>query len=246
MIRITKVTMMLLLVFSLSIICSCSRKSPSDRMITADGRAVSGTLLTISERSVVFESSEITLDGDGARIYLRDNAGTYRGSVSYSDGILSVITDSGERNFPVGDVESIIWGDSSGEVAIVVDVPAEDGWVRTGMEVTEDEILSIIATGFVTMETGSCGPAGIEMFSTTIALVPGATHGQLVMMVGDSEPVAAGSTWVGPSPGSGELLLAVNTPDRESAEHSGGVYSVTVLKTAGPGSGSAVIYPAKR
>ncbi len=66
------------------------------------------------------------------------------------------------------------------------------------------------------------------------------------MMVSESEPVAAGSAWTGTSPGTGELMLAVNIPDRESTSGCGGIYSVTVLKTAGADSGNSVIYLAKR
>ncbi len=241
---IRNITVSLLLITVLSLVPGC--KVPSDRMITSEGQAVCGKLESISGRSVVFESSNVTVERDEARIFLRDNAGTYRGSVSYIDGVLSIITDSGEKSFPVGDVHTIIWSGSNSETSIRIDVPAADGWVRTGMHVSDGDILFLTATGKVTLETGNCGPSGIKLFSTANALMPGATNGQLIMMVSESEPVAAGSSWTGASPGNGELMLAVNIPDRQSTSGCGGIYYVTVLKTAGADSGYSVIYLAKR
>lgn len=241
---IRNISISILLIAVLFLVPGCKRAA--DRMITSEGQAVSGKLESISGRNVVFESSTVTVNRDEARIFLRDNAKTYRGRVSYTDGILSIITDTGERNFPIGDVQSIIWSAGNNEASIRIDVPATDGWVRTGMHFTDDDILSLSASGNVTLETGNCGPSGIELFATASALMPGATNGQLIMMVGESEPVAAGSAWTGTSPGSGELLLAVNIPDRESTSGCGGIYCVTVLKTIGAVSGNAVIYLAKR
>lgn len=242
MIRSIAVTFLLIAI--LFLVPGC--KGPSDRMVTSEGQAVCGELESISGRSVIFESSSVTVDRDDARIFLRDNAGTYRGSVSYAGGVLSIITDSGERSFPVGDVQTIIWSESNSEASIRIDVPAAEGWVRTGMQVGNGDILSLTATGNVTLETGNCGPAGIELFSTANALMPGAVNGQLIMMIPESEPVAAGSTWTGTSPGAGELMLAVNIPDKESTSGCGGIYYVTVLKTPGFNSGNSVIYLAKR
>ena len=115
--------------------------------------------------------------------------------------------------------------------------------MNTGLCVSLNERISIHATGTVSMETGTSGPSGIDYFSTTTALVPGATNGQLVMAVGESSPVAAGSTWTGDSPGNGELRLAVNIPNRESTTEVGGTYEVTVIRTAGILNNS-VLYPA--
>ncbi|MCD4847304.1 MAG: hypothetical protein K8R76_03845 [Candidatus Aegiribacteria sp.] len=241
---IRSITVSFLLFAILFVVPGC--KGPSDRMITSEGQAVCGELESISGRSVVFKSSNVTVDRDDARIFLRDNAGTYRGPVSYIDGVFSIITDSGERSFPVSDVQTIIWSESNSETSIRIDVPAVDGWVRTGMHVNDGDILSLSATGIVTLETGNCGPSGIELFATATALMPGATNGQLIMKVSESEPVAAGSAWTGNSPGTGELMLAVNIPDRESTSGCGGIYYVTVLKTAGVDSGNSVIYLAKR
>ncbi len=242
---IRSISVSILLIALLFLVPGC-KSPPSDRMITSDGQAVSGRLESISGRNVVFESSNVTVNRDEARIFLRDNAGTYRGRVSYIDGVLSIVTDTGEITLPIGDVQTIIWSPTNSETSIRIDVPAVDGWVGTGMHLTDDDILSLTATGNVTMETGNCGPSGIELFATATALMPGATNGQLIMKVGDSEPVAAGSDWTGTSPGSGELLLAVNIPDRESTSGCGGIYYVTLLKTAGAVSGNSVIYLAKR
>ena len=93
------------------------------------------------------------------------------------------------------------------------------------------------------METGTCGPEGLEMYSTTTALVPGATNGQLVMMSGEAPPVSVGARWSGPAPGSGRLQFAVNLPDAVPEPDNGGMFSVVVVRSDAPGPGTAVLYP---
>ncbi len=233
----------LIILALITVLTGC--KSRPDRMITADGSVLSGKLESIEGRHVIFNNSETFVEYDEGRVFPRDEGASFRGYITCDGGKITVRTDSGEREFPVGEIKSVIWSDPSDEITITAAVPAVDGWVNTGLWVSESERISISATGTVSMETGTCGPSGIDYFSTTTALVPGATNGQLVIAVGESGPVAAGSTWTGDSPGNGELWLAVNIPNRESTAGVGGIYTVTVLKTAGTLNNS-VLYPAVR
>ena len=220
-------------------------KSRPDRLITADGSVLSGKLESIEGRHIVFNNSETFLEYDEGRVFLRNEGTSFRGYITCDGSKIAIRTDSGEREFPLGEIKSVIWSDPSDEITIDVEVPAVDGWVNTGLDLYRNSRISINATGTVSMETGTCGPSGIDYFSTSTALVPGATNGQLVIAVGESDPVAAGSTWTGDSPGEGELRLAVNIPNRESIAEVGGIYTVTVLKTAGSLNNS-VLYPAVR
>jgi len=239
MIRINAVMFLALI----AVLAGC--KSRPDRMITADGRVLSGKLESIEGRHIVFNNSETSVEYEEGRVFLRDGGTSFRGYITFDGGKITIGTDSEERDFPIGDIKSVIWSNPADEATITVEVPAVDGWVNTGLEVTRNERISIRASGTVSMETGTCGPSGIDYFSTATALVPGATNGQLVIFVGESGPVAAGSTWAGDSPGNGELWLAVNIPNRESTAGVGGVYTVTVLKTAGIMNNS-VLFPAVR
>lgn len=217
-------------------------KSKPDRMITADGRILSGKLESIEGRHIVFNNSETSVEYEEGRVFLREG-GSFRGYITCDGEIIRIRTNSGETEFHLGEIESVIWNSPADESTCTVDVRAVEGWVNAGFEVSDSERLVIQASGTVSMETGTCGPSGIDYFSTTTALVPGATNGQLVMAVGESSPVAAGSTWTGDSPGNGDLYLAVNIPNRGSVAGVGGTYTVTVIKTAGIINNS-VLYPA--
>ncbi len=239
MIRINTVLCLVLI----AVLAGC--KSRPDRMITADDRVLSGKLESIDGRHIVFNNAETSVEYDEGRVFFRDEGTSFRGYITCDGGKITIRTDSGEREFPIGEIQSVIWSNPADEITITVEVPAVDGWVNSGIEVSRNERISIHASGTVSMETGTCGPSGIDYFSTATALVPGATNGQLVIAVGESSPVAAGSTWAGDSPGIGELRLAVNIPNRESTTGVGGTYAVTVLITPGILNNS-VLYPAVR
>lgn len=227
--------------FVLFAIIGCEKQP--DRLIKADGSVYSGELESIDGAEVTIEGRSIVLDYDEAWVYEKGNRGMVRGYVEYSGGSFRVVTGSGSREFDKDEISYVIWNSPGLESRLEVTVNAADGWTPTGIEVTENEIVSLRATGRVSVETGACGPQGIDYFSTSIALVPGATNGQLVMRVGEYEPVAAGSTWTGNSPGTGEIMLAVNRTDRESASGVGGAFRVTLVKAPGASS-SSVLYPA--
>ena len=240
MIRISGILFLVFVI--LLLVTGC--KSKPDRMITADGRVLSGKLESIEGRHIVFNNSETSVEYEEGRVFLREG-GSFRGYITSDGKNIKIRTDSGEREFHTGEIESVIWSSPADELTLTVDIHAAEEWVNTGFEVRDTERLVIQATGTVSMETGTCGPSGIDYFSTSTALVPGATNGQLVMAVGESGPVAAGSTWSGNSPGNGEMYLAVNIPNRESIAGVGGTYTVTVIKTAGILNNS-VLYPARK
>jgi len=238
MIRITGVIILSVLLS----IAGC--RSIPDRMITADGQILSGKLISIEGQHIVFNNSESFVEYEEGRVFLREGD-SFRGYISGNRSSIKITTASGVEEFPVKEIESIIWSNPSDETTTTLDIHAVDGWVNTGLEISDCERLIITATGTVSMETGTCGPSGIDYFSTSTALVPGATNGELVMAVGESGPVAAGRAWSGDSPGNGELMLAVNIPNCESTAGVGGSFAVTVTRTAGILNNS-VLYPAKK
>lgn len=224
------------------VLTGCERKP--DRLVTADGHVLSGKLESINGGMVVFEGSRISLEHDRARVFLREEGTTVRGFVSYGDGEFTVNGDHGNISFDKEEVDVVIWSEPSLDTSLTVEVPASAGWVNTGIWLSPHDRLSVRASGRVSVETGTCGPSGLEYYSTAMALVPGATNGQLVLSVGETTPVAAGSTWSGDAPGDGQLRLAVNRPQRESIAGVGGSFSVEILKTPGI-MGNSVLYPSK-
>ena len=239
-VRTRLLPVVLSLMFMLAALNGCKRRP--DRLVTAEGRVLSGRLEEVDGGTVRISGAEATLECEVGRVYPREGGAGCRGYITFSQGTFTVGTGQEDVEIPGDQVASIVWGDPSGETAVTIEVPAAAGWVATGMEVTSGDRLVVSATGSVSMETGACGPSGIDYFSTAMALVPGATNGQLVMSVGESGPVAAGSSWTGDSPGSGELLLAVNRPNRESVAGVGGSFTVTVIRAPGV-LGHSVLYP---
>ncbi len=217
---------------------------PVDRMITAEGLAVTGELLRIEGSVVSFTgSSSVTLDRSSARIYLNEGT-SERGTLSYSEGVFHVSSAQGSSSFKAEEIEMVVWSSPSSEAEVSLTVPAWDGWINSRIDVQEGDLITVTASGNVTMETGTCGPEGLEMYSTTTALVPGATNGQLVMRIAESPGVAVGAEWTGPAAGSGQLYFAVNLPVSSPESDDGGVFSVDVVRSSGPGPEVAVLYPA--
>lgn len=225
----------------LSLAAGCTEKL--DRLIAADGSVIAGRLSTVQGGIVAFaDANPVEIGLETATVFFREG-GSQSGAVSVAEGMLTL---SGGSPIPLDDVEMVVWSDPSYDRSVTIEVPARDGWVASGLELLPGDMLSVSATGTVTMETGTCGPAGLDKYSTTTALFPGATHGQLVLAVGESTPVAAGSLWTGASPDSGQLLLAVNLPEDLPTSRTGGVFTVTAVRSAGPAEGSWVLYPVVR
>jgi hypothetical protein len=220
----------------------CEKKL--DRLISADGSVVAGRLESVQGGTIVFVGAPpVTAGTETAMVFLREG-GSMGGSVSVAEGVLTI--SGRDTRIPMNDVEMVVWADPSYEEHAIIEVPARDGWVSSGIAASRGDMLSVSASGTVSMETGTCGPEGLSKFSTTTALFPGATNGQLILSVGESIPIAAGSLWTGPSPDSGLVCFAVNLPEEEPSAVSGGVYTVSALRSGGPGEGSFVLYPVKR
>ncbi len=238
MIRLTRKTTFTTVTLFL-LLTACINK-PVDVLVSADGTVLTGTLQSIASGTAVFESGRVDVPDIG-RIWRLDGT-TQSGPVVASDGIFSIGTFSASSD----SLYLIVWGNPDlNQESFSVD--AALGWLDTGIELNQGAILSLHGTGTVVSETGTSTPDGQEKFSSSVSLVPGATSGQLVFKVGDAgQPVAAGSSWIGESPNSGALMLAVNVPLEGSLE-ARGVYSVVVNAAVIAGqAGTVVFYPAGR
>ncbi len=211
-----------------------------DFLVAADGTVLEGELQTIGSGVAVFSGGSTDVPGHG-RIWCLDGR-TFAGEITASNGIVR----SGSSSVPVDSVYLIVWGDSDIDQETFT-VDAALGWLNTGIELEQGEMLSLQGTGTIVTETGTSTPQGQEKYSSSVARVPGATSGQLVFRVGeDGQPVAAGSCWVGESPCPGILMLAVNVP-LEGSMGSRGVYTVAVKAgTIASRPGTVVFYPAGR
>jgi small nuclear ribonucleoprotein (snRNP)-like protein len=229
----------MVIVSSFLVLTSCVGK-PVDVLTASDGTVVTGQLQSIVSGTAVISGAEVDVPSEG-RVWCK-NGSTFAGVIEASDGVIV----SGSNSVPVESVYLVVWGDT-GVHHETFAVNAAHGWLNTGIDMQEGVVFSLRSTGTVVTETGTATPQGQEKFSSSVSLVPGATSGQLVFRTGETQqPVAAGSTWVGKSPGSGVLMLAVNVPLEGSVE-SRGVYTVTVTAgTNGTGSGSVVFFPADR
>lgn len=215
-------------------------RGTGDVLMLPDGAVLQGSLQSISSGRAVFDSGTADVSGQG-RIWLSDGT-TERGHIAYTDGLFR----AGSREYPGDSVILVLWGDTEVR-SESFQVGATGEWVNTGIDLKAGDMLSIAASGTVVTETGPSTPEGQERFASSVALVPGATSGQLVFKAGEAgSPVAAGGSWVGESPSEGPLMLAVNIPRRGSID-TGGVYTVHV--TAGSGGrqgGTTALYPASR
>ena len=219
---------------------SACLREPVDVLVSADGSVFTGKLQSIASGRAVFESGQVNVPAIG-RIWCLDGT-TQSGEVAASDGVFT----AGTFSVPLDSIYLIMWGDSDLKRESF-SVDAALGWLNTGIELEQGAMLSLQGTGTVVTETGTSTPDGQEKFSSSVSLVPGATSGQLVFRVGEEgQPVAAGSSWIGESPNSGALMLAVNVP-LEGSLASRGVYSVVVNAGAIAGqAGTVVFYPAGR
>jgi len=226
-------------VFTAILLTGCI-KNTGDVLMLPDGSVIEGKLISIGSGEVVFNTATARVPATG-RVWLL-GGDTFSGDISLADGTVR----AGSRQAPADSLLLIVWGDidvSSG--SFIVD--ASLGWQDTGIELQTGEILALTAEGTVVTETGVATPDGQEKFSSSVALAPGATSGQLVFRIGENgNPVAAGSRWAGESPQSGSLMLAVNVPSSGSIRP-GGTYTVHV--TAGTNrrqEGATAFYPASR
>jgi hypothetical protein len=213
-----------------------------DRMVSADGTVAVGRLLSIDDGSARFEQFTLPVPDGPARVVFRSGA-SYRGEVTVTDRVLEVSFEGGSAGARVKDVACIIWGSDAAE-SVLLDVPAAAGWLNTHLEVVQGSPLSISSGGRAVFGTGSSGPEGLERTGTAVSTVTEARDGSLVARIGDAgEPFSVGSSWGGLAGASGELWLAVNTPEVRQAS---GTYTVSISLGEVPGRGSVAIYPGKR
>lgn len=239
MISLKKIHLFLIAITVFLTLVSCTDRT-GDILVAADGTVLEGELQTIgSGRAVFFQGSADV--PDHGRVWCL-NGRTFAGEITASGGVIR----SDFNSIPADSVYLIIWGNSDIDQETFT-VDAALGWLNTGIELEQGEILSLQGTGTVVTETGISTPQGQEKFSSSVSRVPGATSGQLVFKVGeDGQPVAAGSCWIGESSCTGALMLAVNVP-LEGSMGSRGVYTVTVAAgTIGSQPGAVVFYPADR
>lgn len=230
------------LLAAMLLLTSCV-KPPVDRVVTGDGENITGELKSIDDGFVHFESGiSVPVPNGAARVYIRNGA-SFSGRVGLEEGEVVVSTYGGNLEFAEDAVSAIVWGADNAE-SILIDVHARAGWQNTHLVVSEGDFLSLCAAGSVTLETGTSDPGGMDEFSTSTALVPESTSGELVMRIGvDYPPIVVGVAWSGNALYSGELYLAVNTPEQSTREVSG-FYIVSVTLGEGTGAGSVAIYPA--
>ena len=215
-------------------------KGTGDMLVCADGSVIEGTLESISSGRAVFSTGTVETGGTGL-IWLLDGE-TRSGEIAYDGEEFR----AGSVSIPSDSVLVIIWGNVDLSTG-VFQVDAAEHWQDTGIELEQGEMLSIRADGTVVTETGTSTPRGQNKYSSSVALAPGATSGQLVYRIGqEGAPVAAGACWVGESPGTGTLQLAVNVPVDESIR-AAGIYTVRVSAGGnGRQPGTAAFYPASR
>ncbi len=100
-------------------------------------------------------------------------------------------------------------------------VPANAGWVSTGLRVRRGETITFSTTGEVQLSTNSADRAGSAGTPRTAAgaPVPNVYIGGLIGRIGNGAPFAIGNQTSVPMPNAGLLYLAVN--DDELSDNSG-------------------------
>lgn len=238
MIRLNRNSIIFFTVFLVTFIIGCSSE-PMDVLVAADGTVLTGELLSIQSGKAIFSTGSVDIP-DYGRVWCLDGS-SFVGEILASNGFF----ESGAFSVPEDSVYQVDWMDSD-FLQETFSVDAALGWIDTGIVLEQGDIFSLHGSGFVFTETGSSTPDGQDKFSSSVALVPGATSGQLVFKVGSDLPVAAGDSWLGESPANGSLALAVNVPLENSSE-SHGIYTVTVNACINRDHSSAYsFYPASR
>jgi hypothetical protein len=181
-------------------------------LLLSNGSAMKGQLVAIrggqgsanedQPRTYVFRSSdgrEQTFGSDQvARIYL----GTYPFAASGPSGDASA---PAAGNYPPGAIR----------------VPANGGWVNTGIRVRRGEFVSFDTTGQVQLSTSSSDRAQAAGTTRTApgAPLPAVNAGALIGRIGNSQPFGIGNQTSVPMPADGILFLTVN--DDERSDNSG-------------------------
>ncbi len=224
----------------LLVLFACSR--PQSAAITSDGDVMTGEYVPLSGQSVIIGETEVRFPAGEAAVMLKDSVSCI-GTVTFSDRLISVAGSRGVKEFDFSEIKFIVWQNADEMQTGTFEVYADSGWTASGLTVSSDDVVSVSSTGTVMMKTGVSGPEGRNMSSTTIALVPRATNGELVMRVDSTQPVAVGKNWSSTVEYSGELFFAVNIPRVDYPDENSGSYEVTVDVLGSINDGSMVFYP---
>lgn len=110
-----------------------------------------------------------------------------------------------------------------------IQVSAREGWVSTGLQVRQGEVVTISSNGEVRLSrdaSDTATPAGSAKGRQAAgAPLPTVLAGALIGRVGTGQPFGIGNQTSFPAPGSGMLYLAVNDDDRND---NSGAFGVTV------------------
>ncbi len=216
---------------------------PESAAVASDGTVVSGECVPMSGQTVVIGEVEVQFPTGEAVVILKDSMSCI-GTVTFTDDrSISVLHHRGVLEFSFSEINFIVWQNAGERQSKTFEVFADSGWTTSGLTVSSGSIVSLYSGGTVMMKTGMSGPEGRDLSSTTIALVPRATNGELVMRVDSTMPVAVGATWTGTLDNSGELFFAVNIPRVDYPDENSGFYEVTVDILDGINNGSMVFYP---
>jgi hypothetical protein len=195
-----------------------------------------------------FPRREVDLIGSGSLLVLT-NGQTIQGRFKDVGGnrpkIIYFTTGGEDRNFLSNNIsrlylavppDSTIGGGGSfqplppGQVGTgAMQVQARDGWVSTGLQVRQGEVVTISSNGEVRLsrdENDMASPAGsLTGRRARGAPLPNELAGCLIGRIGNGQPFGIGNQQTFPAPGSGMLYLAVNDDDRND---NAGAFGVTV------------------
>jgi hypothetical protein len=189
-----------------------------------------------------FPRKEVDLIGSGSLLVLT-NGQTIQGRFKDVGGnrpkIIYFTTGGQDRNFLSNNIsrlylavppDSTIGGGGSfqplppGQVGTgTMQVQARDGWVSTGLQVRQGEMIVISSNGEVRLSSDPSDTAttagSAKGRRAASAPMPNELAGALIGRVGNGRPFGIGNQQSFPSPGSGMLYLAVN--DDELNDNSG-------------------------
>lgn len=129
----------------------------------------------------------------------------------------SLVVDDAERLAPDGGGKVDDPGDDEGDepTEFTIDVPADQTWFDTGIELERGEMISLLASGSIDFGPASIDPEGFEPDDhDEYNVVPCASHAGLIGRVGsDGEPFFIGAEAVTVATDAGRLYLGVNDTD---------------------------------
>lgn len=193
-----------------------------------------------------FPQSEVSQIGSGDLLVLTNGQkihGRFKDVGGNRPKIIYFTTGGQDRNFlsntisrlylavPPGSAGSVAGGTEQALTPATgnVRVNARDGWVSTGLEVRQGEVVVISSNGQVRLSSDpsdTATPAGsAKGRQAANAPLPTVLAGALIGRVGMGQPFGIGNQTSFPSPGTGMLYLAVNDDERND---NAGAFGVNV------------------